>query len=322
MRETYLITGISGFIGINLANYMLNNNHNIVGVSRSELTSYDKEMIGLTDNFTLHKGSITDYSFIDSVINKYEITHIIHLAADAIVRRCEMNPINCFKSNIEGTWNVLESARQNKTVRSVVVAESDKSYGHSNDLPYFEDGVLDPKAPYEASKAAAGMICRAYYETYGLPVTTFRGCNVFGPKDLNFSRILPNSCRLLIENKSPVIYKHVSEFKREFIYVGDMVKALFSMSDNIDITGGEVYNVGSGATYKVGDVVNKLCKVPGKDIKPEFPEKDIPFLEIPEQYLSVDKIKEHIGWEATQTIENFEGCLEKTYNWYKEYYSV
>jgi len=322
MCKRILITGITGFLGSNLANVLSKFDYSplIVGCARSKLRDYDAKKVNLDGRFIIHYGDIKDYHFIDSLINKYEIEGIYHTASNAIVRTCDRSPIRCFESNIMGTINILESARQNKTVKFVVICSSDKYYGQTKELPYFEDMCPNPSGIYETSKTCADFIARSYYKTYNLPTVVIRSANMFGGGDLNFSRIVPNSCRQILVKNPPIIWSDVAEYKREFIYVNDVISAIISLADAIHLTKGEAYNIGSGEVHKIKDFVSILCKASGNKISPIFPKKEIYFQEIPNQHLSITKIEKTIGWTAKETKQNFYGCLKSTYNWYKNYF--
>ena len=136
-----LITGVTGLVGSNLVNSLstLDYSPTIIGLARTQPTNYDAKKLGLNGNFITHYGDIRDYRFVDSLINKYEVDTIFHLAANAIVRTCQRGPVRAFESNIQGTWNILESARQNQTVKAIVAMSSDKYYGQTPTLPYTED---------------------------------------------------------------------------------------------------------------------------------------------------------------------------------------
>lgn len=322
-----LVTGATGLIGSNLVKSLSKfpDKVRVIGVSRTKLNKHDEtEICRPYDNgyYQSHYGDVSDYSFIESVVNKYECDTVFHLAANAIVRSAQASPLHCFDTNIKGTWNVLEACRQNN-VDSVVCMASDKYYGQTEKLPYKEDMAPVPGSPYEVSKTCADFLCSSYYKTYGLPVVTVRGANVFGPGDLNLSRLIPNSCFQLLNGKSPIIWKDVANYEREFIFVDDMCWALIELSLNIRKTQGEAFNVGSGKTFKVKKLVERLCRVSGnKNIKPIYPEKKVPFLEIPKQVLCIDKIKKYTNWEATRTNKHFDVCLAKTYNWYTRYHKT
>jgi CDP-glucose 4,6-dehydratase len=318
-----LITGITGFLGSNLA-LKLNEElfeSKIVGVSRSQLTDYNQEQLfGKEKKFVMHYGDIYNYEFIDSVINKYEIETIFHLASNAIVRSCDRNPLRCFESNIQGTWNIFESARQNGTVKSIVYASSDKYYGQTPELPYVEKMSPNPVGPYEVSKTCGDLIGSSYYLNYGVPIVRFRSANMFGSRDLNLSRIVPNSIRKLLNGEAPMIWSEVGNYTREFIHVDDVVDALILLAKNITATKGEAYNIGSLQIFKVKEFARLICQAAKIPIVPAVVDKEIEFKEIPEQYLDKSKIQDTLGWTAEKTNCDFGKCLTETIEWYKNYY--
>src|SRR4029077_11351146 len=117
---------------------------------------------------------------------------VFHLAAETIVGTVQAEPVAAFETNVKGTWTLLESCRHTG-VEGVVFASSDKAYGAHDELPYRETFALRPTAPYEASKAAADLIARSYWPSYGLPVAVTRFANIYGGGDLNFSRLVPEA---------------------------------------------------------------------------------------------------------------------------------
>jgi CDP-glucose 4,6-dehydratase len=318
-----LITGISGFLGSNLALKLSKElfEPKIVGVSRSALDDYNQKQLFGKKKFTMHYGDISDYRFIDSVINKYEIETIFHLASNAIVRSCDRSPLRCFEANIQGTWNIFESARQNGTVKAIVYASSDKYYGQTTELPYKEGMAPNPVGTYEVSKTCGDLIGSSYYLNYGVPITRFRSANMFGPRDLNLSRIVPNSIRKLLNKEAPMIWSEVGNYTREFIYVDDVVSALILLAKNISATKGKPFNIGSLQIFKIKEFTKLLCQAAKTPIAPILTEKEIKFKEIPEQYLDKSKIQSTLGWIAEKTDCEFGKCLETTIDWYKNYYA-
>ena len=117
---------------------------------------------------------------------------VFHLAAQTIVGTANSSPLGTWEANIQGTWTMLEACRHHQVAR-VVVAASDKAYGAHDELPYREDFALEPRFPYDVSKAATDLIARSYWHTYGLPVATTRFANLYGGGDTNRSRLVPEA---------------------------------------------------------------------------------------------------------------------------------
>src|SRR6185436_20656017 len=140
-----------------------------------------------------------------------------------IVGTASNSPALTFETNVRGTWTVLEACRR-AGVERVVVASSDKAYGAHDELPYTEELALRPTAPYEASKAAADLIARSYWPSFGLPVAVTRFANIYGGGDLNFSRLVPEAACAAIDGRAPVLRSDGSPV-RDLLYVEDAVAA-------------------------------------------------------------------------------------------------
>ena len=142
-----------------------------------------------------------------------------------------------------------------------MVASSDKAYGAHEELPYREDFALSATAPYEASKAAADVIARSYWHSYGLPVAVTRFANIYGGGDLNFSRLVPEAVCAALDGRAPVLRSDGSP-ERDFLYVEDAAAAYLAIADNLDRdeVRGEAFNAGGGRPYRVGDVVATIAR--------------------------------------------------------------
>lgn len=194
-----LITGINGFIGGNLTKRLLEEGANVFGLIRD--AKHDTLLFyeGLDEKVVLIDGEVTDLELLTRVISEEQIHSIFHLAAQVEVGVGLTNPFLTFETNIKGTYSLLEAVRQcPQTIESVVVASTDKSYGSypKESMPYKEHYPLLPRYPYDVSKACADMIAQSYAtEVFKLPIVVTRFCNIFGPGQLNFSAIVPDSVR-------------------------------------------------------------------------------------------------------------------------------
>lgn len=317
-----LVTGVSGLLGSSIvALYKKLGNHNIIGVSRDKLSQRDIKHLGL-EGITWCQGSITDYNFIHRVITDYEIEFVYHLAAQSIVRICETNPINAFDTNVLGTVNILEACRNANSIKGIIVSSSDKYYGQLKDLPYKEEMKPSPKGIYEVSKTCTDLIAQSYGRNFNLPLIIVRSCNLFGPRDLNLSRLIPGSIIRILNNESPVIYKDVKDYIREFIYVDDAARMLYELINVASKYRGEAVNLGSGFYLQIKHLVYRLIKLLGSDLEIKFPVKDNPFFEIDKQYLDLTKLHSMIGEQKLKTNENLDQCLLDTIQWYKKYLDI
>ena len=152
---------------------------------------------GVEERCVVALADLTDHDALVRVLNEHEVDDVFHLAAQTIVGTANRSPLATWEANVRGTYVLLEACRALGTVQRVVVASSDKAYGDHDELPYREDFALQPRYPYDVSKACTDLIARSYAHTYGLPVAVTRFANLYGPGDLNWSRIVPDTARAL-----------------------------------------------------------------------------------------------------------------------------
>jgi CDP-glucose 4,6-dehydratase len=280
-------------------------------------------LLGKVQGLTMAHGSVGDFDFINNVINFYEIDTIFHFGAQSIVSRAELDPRGTFYSNIAGTTNILDSAKGNR-VKSVVTVSSDKMYGHAP-IPYKEDGIVVPKEVYSTSKTCSDFVTQCYGKDFAVPCIVIRPCNFFGPGDLNFSRLIPNSIIKALNGTSPVLWKGVDNYIREMIYTKDAVEIIVKLANILhenESIYGEAYNRGSGATFRVGDLIENLTGLIDPELTVEIREKEFEFREIEEQYLDLTKISKLLGDMPNRTMSDFDGCLRETIDWYRDLHAV
>ena len=291
---------------------------NVIGtVHDDKKTSYAK-IVNLGNKVTMAYADINDLQRIEELISNYEIDYIFHCAANSIVRQCVTNPVGCFHTNIIGTVNILEAARRVGGVKGIACMESDKSYGSydPNDLPYKEGQAIKPTNVYEVSKACSGLIAEAYSHNYSMPVFTIRAANLYGPGDMNVSRLIPGSILRLLRSESPVLYSGVANYIREFMYVEDAANFMVKLMEEIDITRSNIFNLGSGDVHKIEKLIKMMCEKVDPSIRYVIIDKDSKFKEIEQQYLDIEKVKSYIDGYKTTSIE--EG-MSRTISWYKKY---
>ena len=315
-NKKVLITGYEGFLGSNLTKTLLGYNANIYGLDI--LTNRDRTiLINEYENIHVIKGDVADFDTVSEIIKKNKIEVIFHLAAESLVGKAFSDPRNTFTTNICGTWNILEASRISKTVKSIIVASSDKAYGSHKRLPYKEKTPLSGSHPYDVSKICADLLAYSYFKTYGLPVCITRCGNIFGPGDFNFSRIIPDSIKSMILNKTLII-RSDGKFTRDYIYVDDIVSGYLILAAKMDKLKlyGEAFNFSNENPISVLDLVNLILKINGKG-KLNYEIKNEAEKEIRHQYLSANKAKKMLKWKPEHSLE--EG-LEKTIAWYQNYF--
>ena len=306
--KNILITGGAGFIGSHLVDELIARHHNVFVIDN--LSSGKEENINPKTKF--YKVDVRDRN-IFQILEKEKIEGVFHLAAQPIVDKAYENPLEVIETNVMGTANVLEACRQKGDLDFIVVVSSDKAYGRAKELPYKEHFPLRGNHPYDVSKSAADLIAQTFFSTYGLPVVITRFSNIFGPRDFNFSRIIPGALEAVIKNKELLI-RSDGKMIREYVYVKDVVDGYIKLAFNIREVSGEAFNFGSANIFSVIDVIKKIEEILGQKIRYNI--LNIAKNEIPEQYLDWTKAKEKLGWEPATSFE--EGIAE-TYNWYKEY---
>jgi len=315
--KNVLITGINGFVASTLAKKLVNEGANVIGLLMDVSVFNNLKELGIENKVNVTFGDINDYQTVRTAVNKNEVDVCFHLAAVSTVRICSRDPMVAFETNVKGTWNVLEACRTSKTIKSVVVASTDKCYGVPERLPYKEGDVLNGLATYDATKACTDIVARSYAYNYNMPVSVTRCCNIYGPGDLNLSRIIPNTIRRVVAGKPAMLWNDSAEMVREFIYIDDVVEAYASIAEHIDITKGKAYNVGTLEHIKVEDFVKKMFECMGRKPDIEVNQRDVEFKEIPDQYLDSTRIKDDIGWEPKYTLDT---GLKKTVDWYVKFF--
>lgn len=299
----------------------------------ADLPSPDVEMCDLLHFDTLRR-----------VCDRHQIDTIFHLAASAIVSDAANSPVSTIENNVIGTLNILEVARINKIPR-VLVVSSDKSYGdHADDpregLPYREDYALRGLDVYSASKVCGDMLAQTYAYQFKVPVLVARACNIYGPGDLNFSRLIPKTIMCLLAGQAPIINLGNERVLREFMYVSDIVDAYLLLMEcvaayygpnnaHMPATGRATYgwaafSIGNYVTEELQDLARcasirsvvstiDLLRRRVRDIAPITRAKPANFIEIPDQFLDSSKLRT-LGFR--QRVR-FEEGMDRSIAWYR-----
>jgi CDP-glucose 4,6-dehydratase len=312
--RSVLVTGAYGLLGTWLVRALLDGGARVTVLKRDETAISALELEGFEGSCAVVHGDCVDPTVVDRAIGEYEVDTVFHLAAQTIVGTAGRAPLSTFETNVRGTWIVLEACRAPEVGR-VIVASSDKAYGDHDELPYREDFALRPRFPYDASKAAADLIARSYWHSFGLPVAVTRFANLYGGGDLNASRLIPEAVSAVIEGRPPIIRSDGSP-ERDFLYVEDAVAAYLSIAEALDRGEGrgEAFNAGGGRPHAVREVVELICRVAGSDVEPDVRGTGTPSGEIDRQYVDAGRLRELTGWEPAIDLE--EG-LRRTVEWYR-----
>jgi CDP-glucose 4,6-dehydratase len=316
--SSVFVTGAYGLLGSWLVRALVARGDRVTVLQRDRAPRSALLLDGADGALDVVHGDLNDPGLVARALGEYEVDTVFHLAAQTIVGTANRSPLATFESNIRGTWTLLEACRLHGAER-VLVAASDKAYGASATLPYREDHPLEPRYPYDVSKAATDLITRSYWHTFGLPVTVTRFANLYGGGDLNRSRLIPEAIGAALAGRAPVIRSDGTP-ERDFLYVEDAVDAYLRLADALDQhtdeqpARGEAFNAGGGEPHAVRDVVARICAIAGTDVTPDVRGAGTPAGEIDRQYVDATKLQTLTGW--TPRIALDEG-LQRTVAWYR-----
>jgi len=304
-----LVTGHKGFVGRAMVERLKGEGHFVVGLDNKKYCSRDLK--DLADVFI--KGDVVDYELMRRTVVDYEIEEIYHFASRAINGNCANDPLETFRTNLMGMVNVLEVCRNyGKFVKNIVISTSDKAFGASH-VPYTEENELKPLFIYDTSKACQQLIALSYFRNYGLPVKVVACSNIYGPKDPNFSRVIPMTVTRLAQGKPARLWKDSEDHVREFVYIDDVIDAFLKVGKDGVI--GEIYCCGGTEHLTIKELMIKICSLMEKDSMSEikiFERPSVSLMEIEEQYIDSSKLKS-IGWFPHISLHD---GLKKTIDYY------
>jgi len=341
VNKTILVTGCVGFIGANFVPYFLEKypEYNLVNL---DLLTYAGNLENLTEcesnpRYKFIKGDICNRELVEFIFNEYDISGVIHFAAESHVDNSIKNPGVFVETNVNGTYTLVDVAKkywmkkpfqyktQYQDCRFHHIS-TDEVYGtlseDLNDL-FTETTPYAPNSPYSASKASSDMIVRAYVETFGLNCVITNCSNNYGPKQHD-EKLIPTIIRNALNNNPIPIYGDGKNI-RDWLYVLDHCKGI----DLVYHTGlkGETYNVGGRNERTNLQIVNRICEI----LDREVPKSDnssykdlITFVEDRAGHdrryaIDATKLENELGWKAD---ENFDTGIVKTIEWYLDKYGI
>ena len=315
-NKNVLVTGGSGFIGSWLCKQLTSMQVKVVVLDIKSPKEFLYSVHKISNKKALFvKGDVRNFILVKNIIQNYKIDTIFHLAAEAIVSRALNSPYKTLDTNIKGTWNILEASRNNRYIKKIIIASSDKAYGEADKLPYKEETPLKGKAPYEASKSCADLISQMYFTTYQLPVCVTRCGNVYGGGDYNLSRIIPGTIYSILKRERPII-RSDGTFLRDYIYIEDIINAYITLAEKMNSKKiiGQTFNFGYNKPQSVLEVVKTILKLEKlEDLTPMI--LDTVKYEIKDQYSDATKAYKLLKWKPQWGFKN---GLKQTIKWYKE----
>ena len=332
--KNILVTGGAGFIGANFVPYFIENNSDYHLVNLDLLTyAGNLENVSEVENhsrYTFVQGDICDRNFVEELFQKYQFHDVIHFAAESHVDNSISGPEAFIKTNVLGTFNLLDAARklwmlapnqynvgfENSRFHHV---STDEVYGTLGETGLFEETTpYAPNSPYSASKAGSDMIVRSYFHTYGMNVVTTNCSNNYGPKQHD-EKLIPTIIRKAIKGENIPIYGDGKNV-RDWLYVLDHCKGIelaFKTGKS-----GETYNIGGRNERNNLYIVDAVCSILN-ELQPKSEGKyqdQITFVKDRPGHdlryaIDASKIENELGWKAD---ENFESGILKTVRWYLE----
>ena len=248
-----LVTGGAGFIGSNLVDKLIENDHNVIIIDN---ISTGKEE-NLNPRAEFHKLDIRNLEDIEPLFKGIDI--VFHLAAQPRIQPSIIDPVNSHSNNVVGTLNVLQASRA-AGVKKLIYSASSSAYGDTKKLPLKEDMPTRPKSPYSLFKLIGEYYCRLFNELYGLPTVCLRYFNVYGPRQTYegaYATVIGIFLRQA-KAREPLTIVGDGEQTRDFTNVNDVVKANVLAMNSSKVGRGEIINIGSGKTYSVNQIASLI----------------------------------------------------------------
>ena len=329
-----LVTGGAGFIGCNFIHFLFSKESGFTGkIVNVDCLTYAGNLESLEDiekqyggkRYFFEKADITDRAEIDRIMKQYDIDTVVHFAAESHVDRSILGPEAFMKTNVMGTFTMLDAARSywkkaDGSIRDDVLfhhISTDEVYGSLGATGYFtETTPYDPRSPYSASKASSDHIVMAYYHTYGMPITLSNCTNNYGPYQFP-EKLLPLMITNIRDGKNLPVYGKGDNI-RDWIYVEDHNRAVWLILKNGRT--GEKYNIGGENEWQNIQLLNKVIDLTSAELgkKPGDVRNTITYVKDrpghDKRYaIDCSKIKKELGWKRKMT---FEEGLKHTVEWY------
>jgi len=306
-----LVTGGAGFIGSEFVRQAVKKGYKTSVVDKLTYAGDLERLKEVEDKISFYRCDITNAEFLEYIFEREKPEVVVHFAAESHVDRSILCPESFLKSNVLGTYALLETARK-REVKLFINISTDEVYGELGETGKFtEETPLNPNSPYSVSKASADMLGRAYFRTYGLPVITVRPSNNYGPWQYP-EKLIPVVIIKALQNQSVPVYGKGLNV-REWLYVEDCARAIFNIIERGKP--GEIYNVASGEEKRNIEVVKAILDLLNKPHELIKFVKDRPGHDF-RYSMDFTKVVKECGWKPEVS---FEKGLELTVKWYLEH---
>jgi Nucleoside-diphosphate-sugar epimerases len=307
--EKVLITGAGGFIGSHLSELLVNLGYNVKAFIRYNSRNHWGwlENSPLKAEMEVIAGDIRDYDSINNAMRG--CSSVFHLAALIGIPYSYISPLAYIKTNIEGSYNVLQSARELK-LENIIITSTSETYGTAQYVPIDERHPIVGQSPYSASKIAADQMAISYFRSFELPVKIVRPFNTYGPRQ-SARAVIPTIISQLL-NEKPLKLGNLTP-TRDITFVKDTVEAFFAISQNHSLNG-EITNIGMNEEISIGELAQTIAKILNKKIIVETDEQRIRPSNSEVERLKCDntKITSLTTWQPKY---NLESGLRETINW-------
>jgi dTDP-glucose 4,6-dehydratase len=309
-----LVTGAAGFIGSNFVHYWLERHpdDSVVALDLLTYAGNRANLAGTEERVPFVQADIADLDIVENVMREHEIEAVVNFAAESHNSLAVIDPGRFFHTNVVGTQALLEASRRVEVDRFHHVSTCEV-YGDlplDSDESFTEDSPYRPRTPYNASKAGGDHAVRAYFETWGLPITITNCSNNYGPFQFP-EKVIPLFVSNALDDRPLPMYAS-TENRREWLHVRDHCRAIELALDKG--VAGETYNVGSAVEASIEEIADRVLELTGKPetlktIVPDRPGHDRRYL------LDSSKIGRELGWEPEI---GFEDGLRETVEWYAD----
>jgi UDP-glucose 4-epimerase len=312
----YLITGVAGFIGSNIAHALVAQGQQVRGIDNLS-DGRMGNLAGIVDRFDLRQADITDDDALRSACTGMD--YVLHQAARGSVPRSLADPVGSNHANVVGTLKVFQAARE-AGVRRVVIASSSSVYGDTPTLPKREDMACTPISPYAVSKYAGELYAQSFARLLGLETVCLRYFNVFGPRQhptSQYAAVIPKFIRAMLQGEQPMIFGD-GQTSRDFTFVDNVVSAnLLACQAPGEKVSGEVFNVATGKSFSLNQLFSLLQEHTGYSGAPSYaPARSG---DIKDSLADSSRACQAMGYE---TLVDFKEGLRRTVEWYRREFAT